>query len=106
MARTGVVSSKPPSTIRSVLRYSEIFLRRASNVGFADAEIIDGRFRGVPFLAVAPPADLGAGSLLRWALPHFYFHLVTAYDILRSRGVDIGKRDYMTGIGPLIRPKG
>jgi hypothetical protein len=28
------------------------------------------------------------------SLPNFYFHAVTAYDILRSRGVPIGKRDY------------
>lgn len=30
-----------------------------------------------------------------WALPQFYFHLVTAYAILRSQGVDIGKADYV-----------
>lgn len=60
---------KRPTTIGATLRYSEIFFRRASNVGFADAEIVDGRFRGVPFLAVAPPADLRFGSVLRWALP-------------------------------------
>jgi hypothetical protein len=27
-------------------------------------------------------------------LPNFYFHAVTAYDILRTRGVPLGKRDY------------
>jgi len=27
--------------------------------------------------------------------PNFYFHLVTAYDILRAKGVDLGKRDYL-----------
>jgi NTE family protein len=58
-----------PSTIRSTWRYAEIFFRRASNVGFVDAEIMDGRFRQVPFLAIAPPADLGFGSILRWMVP-------------------------------------
>lgn len=58
-----------PSTVRSSWRYAEIFFRRASNVGFADAEIADGRFRGVPFLAVTPPADLRFGSLIRWMVP-------------------------------------
>ena len=38
------------------------------------------------------------GFLLSFALPNFYFHAATAYDILRSRGVPIGKRDFM---GPL-----
>jgi hypothetical protein len=32
--------------------------------------------------------------LLSFAMPNFYFHAVTAYDILRSRGVPIGKRDF------------
>lgn len=32
--------------------------------------------------------------ILSFSLPNFYFHAVTAYDILRSRGVPIGKRHY------------
>jgi hypothetical protein len=32
--------------------------------------------------------------ILSFALPNFHFHAVTAYDILRTRGVPIGKRDY------------
>lgn len=32
--------------------------------------------------------------LLTYALPNFYFHVVTAYQILRTRGVPIGKGDY------------
>jgi hypothetical protein len=31
--------------------------------------------------------------ILSFSLPHFHFHAVTAYDILRSRGVPLGKRD-------------
>jgi hypothetical protein len=30
-----------------------------------------------------------------YAIPNFFFHLVTAYDILRQAGVDIGKADYV-----------
>lgn len=30
-----------------------------------------------------------------WALPQFYFHVVTAYAILRSEGVKLGKPDYV-----------
>jgi predicted acylesterase/phospholipase RssA len=57
------------STLRSSWRYAEIFFRRASNVGFADAEVSDGKFRGVPFLAVTPPANLRFGNLVRWMVP-------------------------------------
>ena len=32
--------------------------------------------------------------LLSFSLPNFHFHAVTAYDILRSKGVPLGKRDY------------
>jgi uncharacterized protein len=45
-------------------------------------------------------------QLLRdWALPHFYFHVVTAYDILRHNGVDIGKLDYLSHVGSAIRQR-
>lgn len=33
--------------------------------------------------------------LLQNALPQFYFHVTTAYAILRHNGVPIGKRDYV-----------
>ena len=36
--------------------------------------------------------------ILSFSLPNFYFHATTAYDILRSRGVAIGKLDFL---GPL-----
>lgn len=36
-------------------------------------------------------------------IPNFYFHLVTAYDILRMAGVSIGKRDYMLHLLPVVR---
>ncbi len=32
---------------------------------------------------------------LSFSLPNFYFHATTAYDILRWKGVQIGKRDYL-----------
>jgi len=37
----------------------------------------------------------GMQYLLGYALPNFYFHAVTAYDILRHCGVELGKRDYI-----------
>ena len=35
------------------------------------------------------------GFLMSFSLPNFYFHAATAYDILRSNGVPLGKRDFM-----------
>jgi uncharacterized protein len=37
----------------------------------------------------------GMQFLLGHALPNFYFHVTTAYNILRHNGVEIGKRDYL-----------
>ena len=41
----------------------------------------------------------GQPHLLHFNLVHFYFHVTTAYALLRHNGVDLGKRDF---IGPLI----
>jgi uncharacterized protein len=38
-----------------------------------------------------------------FALPQFYFHVVTAYALLRSNGVDIGIADYMNHLAPYRR---
>jgi hypothetical protein len=37
----------------------------------------------------------GLPFLQRWVLPNFYFHVVTAYAILRHNGVDVGKMDFL-----------
>ena len=37
----------------------------------------------------------GQTYVLHYALANFYFHVVTAYDILRHNGVEIGKPDYL-----------
>ena len=56
--------------------------------------------------------DLGPGLYLEMAghtyvndflMPNFYFHIVTAYDILRMVGVSVGKRDYMMHLVPLLK---
>jgi uncharacterized protein len=45
----------------------------------------------------------GADYLLHFAIPNFYFHLTTAYDILRSCGVEIGKRNFLGAVPNLVR---
>lgn len=41
--------------------------------------------------------------LFQAGMPNFYFHVTTAYDILRHAGVDIGKMDYMGNV-PMNNP--
>ena len=56
--------------------------------------------------------DLGKGLYLEmvgrdyvndFLMPNFYFHMVTAYDILRMNGVPIGKQNYMMHLVPLLK---
>ena len=42
----------------------------------------------------------GAAYLLQWANPNVYFHITTAYALLRHGGVEIGKKDYLSGGAP------
>jgi len=39
----------------------------------------------------------GADYLTTWANPNFFFHVTTAYALLRHGGVEIGKTDYLAG---------
>lgn len=40
--------------------------------------------------------------LLRFSLPNFHFHVVTAYGLLRGQGVPLGKMDYLAGGQPQL----
>jgi hypothetical protein len=37
----------------------------------------------------------GEQFAIQWAIPNVYFHVTTAYAILRHNGVDVGKKDYL-----------
>src|SRR5579883_442750 len=57
----------------------------------------------IDFLKGLRPDQLGGQQrqfraqvyLYHFAMPNFYFHVTTAYNILRSLGIEIGKRDFM-----------
>jgi uncharacterized protein len=94
----------PPSYEDNEKTIAELKARIAKTVAFvksldtknidesADREItfplgpsIKGHMRGVDYLN-------------HFVLPNFYFHVTTAYDILRHCGVEIGKRDFLGAI--------
>jgi uncharacterized protein len=62
---------------------------KATEVNALEGKDVSFQFREIkmPFVA--------EGFLLSFSLPNFYFHATTAYDILRSKGVPVGKRDFM-----------
>lgn len=81
----------------------ELQARIAKTISFVEtftAAQIDGSEERDIVYPTSSRGDLkfkGADYLLGFALPNFYFHVVTAYDILRANGVDIGKRDFLAG---------
>jgi hypothetical protein len=79
---------------------AELHARIAKTVEFIKSvppAKIDGS-ENLPVVVGAGPRELkfkGEDYLLSFALPNFYFHITTAYAILRNKGVEIGKRDYL-----------
>ena len=39
--------------------------------------------------------EKGSDYLTQWIIPHFFFHMTTSYNILRSNGVKLGKRNFV-----------
>ncbi len=46
-------------------------------------------------MRAGPVTFQGLDYLVSFALPNFYFHITTTYDILRQCGVELGKQDYL-----------
>lgn len=63
---------------------------------FQAADFAHAETRHIHFKAGGRDMVLKGDEFLSfYTLPQFFFHLTTAYDILRHNGVDLGKRDYM-----------
>ncbi len=77
--------------------------------------VVEAAAKDAPALDAAAPIahalpqgmvfDLTAEQYARdWAIPQFYFHLMTAYAILRAEGVALGKTDYVAHMFGHLRP--
>lgn len=75
--------------IDSVIAYLATF-KDSDFTGTKDRRITQPRWEG-KYLN-------GDEYLLQHAIPNLYFHITTAYAILRNNGVDVGKKDYL---GPM-----
>lgn len=95
----------PLDTLADLKTYIEktiAFVKTAKPLEFEGADERDVVW---PWVNNLEFAGTGGNYLKDWALPHFYFHVTTAYDILRHSGVEIGKRDYLSQMGwSYIRP--
>ncbi|WP_375194506.1 DUF1993 family protein [Sphingobium sp.] len=99
--RIGELDPLPmPDTEQSFAQLQE---RIAKTIAFLESvprERIDGR-EDAQVVLKTPRGDFsftGRSHALGFALPNFYFHVTTAYALLRQAGVPIGKLDYLGGI--------
>lgn len=92
-----------PSYADTETTFPELQERIAKTVTFLESiasEQIDGSEERAITLKIRSHEIhfIGQGYLLAFAMPNFYFHLTTAYDILRHNGVELGKMDYLGGV--------
>lgn len=77
--------------LQARIRKTTDFLRTLSKAQFAEAGA-----RPVTFKAGGKEMTItGAQYLSNVGLPNFYFHLTTAYGLLRHNGIEIGKADFL-----------
>lgn len=93
----GIAAPSFPDTETS---FAELQARVAGTIEFlqgVDRSLIDGQEeRPVTMKVAGHELNFTAQRyLLQFALPNFFFHVTTAYAILRHSGVAIGKRDYL-----------
>jgi uncharacterized protein len=84
------------------LSFDELHARLQKTIDYLNgfsAEQIDGSENRPITLKLrnGPVEFTGMSYLLGFVLPNFYFHVTTAYAILRHNGVEVGKLDYLGG---------
>jgi hypothetical protein len=67
-----------------------------ASVPAASLDGSEGRDIVIPMRPPREPVQMqGLFFLQHWALPNFYFHVTTAYALLRHAGVELGKGDFL-----------
>jgi hypothetical protein len=92
---------EPPAPADGVPSFPELKARIAAVIGFirklAPADIDDAADKEVVFTFRngSTRTFTGKSLLLTFSVPQFFFHVTTAYDILRHNGVDLLKKDFL-----------
>jgi hypothetical protein len=95
-----LAGEEPPAWADDETTFEALKGRIEKTIGYVNgfkAEQIDGsETRDITLMRRGESHTFkGQDYLLGQALPNFYFHLTTAYAILRHNGVEIGKRDFL-----------
>lgn len=81
--------------------FAELQARIAKTLAFVDSleasQIESSETRQIVTQAGTPKEKIFTGQsyLFNYGLPHFFFHVSTAYAVLRHNGVEVGKKDYI-----------
>jgi uncharacterized protein len=84
--------------------FEQLQARIAKTLAFIEsvksAQLENSENRDITILVRNKPMDFkGLDYLLKWVNPNVYFHVTTAYNILRHNGVELGKADFLRGKG-------
>ncbi len=104
---SGQMPPKHPDTERNI---ADLRARIQKTVAFVES-VEESQYGGASERKVRlswAPGKIIAGSdyLLQMTIPNTYFHLTTAYSILRHNGVDVGKMDFLGPINLVDAGKG
>ncbi|CAE6730808.1 hypothetical protein R69927_01809 [Paraburkholderia domus] len=94
----GVEVPSWPDTEVTFADLQALIAKALAHIGTLDATQFDGSENKEIVLRPGTPKEkklVGSAYLQNYGLPQFFFHVTTAYAILRHNGVEIGKRDYM-----------
>ncbi|MGD0142606.1 MAG: DUF1993 domain-containing protein [Rhizomicrobium sp.] len=101
-AAARLAAVEPPSFPDTETTFAELQARIAKTVDYLKSfkrEQIEGAEDRTVVMKF-PQGEMkfsGRDFLTNFALPNFYFHLTTAYGLLRHKGITIGKMDYLGG---------
>jgi hypothetical protein len=89
-----------PSFADEEKTFAELQARIAKTAGFLTTlksdQFADAAKRTVTIKVGGQDMSFPGGEyLMGFAMPNFYFHLTTAYNILRHNGIELGKKDFM-----------
>ena len=100
----GIDVLSQPDTQQSIAELKQLI---EVSIGFAksiDPAAIDAGEERVIVLRPGTPNERrfkGTDYLVHYGLPNFYFHLTSAYAILRANGVPLGKKDFLGSLPTL-----
>ncbi len=100
LAMERITGTPSPKLDDSEKTFAELYARIEKTIAYIDSfkeDQLDGLENSTIELKLREftPTFSGSSYLFTFALPNFFFHVTTAYDILRHKGVPLSKMDYL-----------